>query len=213
MMFTSHRYRDRLGKPVPSRLTIVWRGRERLEEMRTELHKWRGSLAGGVAGSMSPQSSRVFSAFQGVPTGKISVLVKQIDDLLTSAIPQVVCQCKELYCPFCEGKGWLNASDARRISSQGQQPALLASLSQRPLSQAASPSAGQTLESETLRLLWLLGGPPGRQLACGRPGDCLGVGGAIKFSNNVVAGKKQKIITIEVEKVTIEWSSPRGVRQ
>ena len=55
-------------------------------------------------------------------------------------------------------------------------------------------------------------GATGRQLACGRPGDCLLVGGTIKLHDNVVAGKKQKLITIEVESVTIEWTAPRGVR-
>jgi hypothetical protein len=33
------------------------------------------------------------------------------------------------------------------------------------------------------------------------------------FHDNVVAGKKQKLLTIEVEGVTVEWRAPTGVRQ
>ena len=155
------RYRDRLGKPVPRRLEVVWRGRASLTQMRNNLHNWRGGLAGAVAGAMQPQCSRSFSAFTGVPMEEISKLVSQIDGLLTASMPQLVCQCKERYCQFCEGKGWLNASDARRILNQRQLSALSASLSQRPQSEEqASWSAARTSESAILRILWLLAGPP-----------------------------------------------------
>jgi len=164
LMLTSRRYRDRLGKPVPARLKIVWQGRDNLDEMRSNLHKWRGGLAGAVAGARAPQVKRTFSAFQGVPIEEISKLVKQIDALLGAAMPQVVCQCRERWCPFCEGKGWLNACDARRISNQGLQPALLESLGPPPSSatppEALDRSAERNSESAMIRLLWLLAGPP-----------------------------------------------------
>jgi hypothetical protein len=160
-MFTSRsRYRDRLGKPVPSLLERVWRGRENLEEMRSNLRKWRGGLAVAVAGATTPQTVRTFSAFQGVPMAEISALVERIDNLLGAALPQMVCQCRTKYCPYCEGKGWLNAADARRISSQGQLPAFSAYLKPRHWSPAVSPSVERNSELERLRLLWLLVGPP-----------------------------------------------------
>ena len=154
------RYRDRLGKPVPTHLNIVWRGRERLEEMRMELRKWRGALAGGVMGAMQEQSARTFSAFQGIPVKEISKLVEQIDRLLGGSMPQMVCNCRTKWCEWCEGKGWLNALDARRISNRGQLSALSESLSPPQPSVERTPLAEQSLSSATTRFLWLLAGPP-----------------------------------------------------
>ena len=158
------RYRDRLGKPVPSRLNIVWRGRENLDKMRSNLRQWRGALAAAMAGAISPQSMRTFSAFQGVPIDEISELVERIDNLLGATMPQIACRCKERYCPFCEGKGWLNACDARRISNQEQLPTLSAFWNQRQSSLAGKQYAAQNSESKMLRLLWLLAGPPDANL-------------------------------------------------
>ena len=167
------RYRDRLGKPVPSRLEIVWRGRESLAKMRENLHRWRGGLAGAVAGARTPQTERAFSVFQGVPIEEVSALVEKIDGLLAASMPQIMCQCKEKWCPFCEGKKWLNASDVRRISNQEQLPALSAWLSQSQSSAMQDRSAGRISESAMLRILWLLAGPPevnllasGQETAC-----------------------------------------------
>ena len=50
-----------------------------------------------------------------------------------------------------------------------------------------------------------------QQLSCTRPGDCLVVTGDIKLHDNVVAGKKQKIVTIEAEDVVIEHHAKRNL--
>jgi hypothetical protein len=154
-------YRDRLGKPVPRQLEQIWWGRDNLNKMRITLRQWRGGLAGAVAGASFSQGRKSLTAFSGVPIAEISALLEKVDALLAESMPQVVCQCRERYCPFCEGKKWLNACDARRISSQGQLSNLSESLTARQLwEDQAAPPPEQNSSSATTRLLWLLAGPP-----------------------------------------------------
>lgn len=54
-------------------------------------------------------------------------------------------------------------------------------------------------------------GAAGHQLAGARPGDCLGITGRIMLHNNVVAGKKQTLLTIDVDGVNIEWRARSNV--
>jgi hypothetical protein len=52
-------------------------------------------------------------------------------------------------------------------------------------------------------------GPAAKQLSGARPGDVLRIDGQIVLHDNLVAGRKQKVLTINVAGVTIEWRRPR----
>jgi hypothetical protein len=104
---------DVQGKRVPERIKGVFVERAGVYTRLTALRRWYRRFAVKAGDSGNP-------LYGALPLEAIGQRIKEIEQLVTDAMPAMVCPCLKETCPICNGLGWINGTAARQVLNQKQ---------------------------------------------------------------------------------------------